>query len=232
MAHRRAGRRPAQAGARWWRRLRQPRCRYVRDGRIPVLVAGLAAWSRSRSCYCHGGDRARRARVDRRLSACAVGVWPAASKFTGAPRCRGNPPPQRSVIVGVGPPLYVGRQSRPSSRRGAGATANGACCNGRGRPDRLRVDGRVRAAKTHTDGRAMGTSKGVEATSFSEQAPAARRIRARGSLTLRAFWRGCSRCRRRGREVHGRPPPGAGGNPPQRGRHCRSGAPSPSALAR
>jgi hypothetical protein len=115
-----------------------------------------------------------------------------------------------------GAPLYVGRQSRPSSRRGAGATANGACCNGRGRPDRLRVDGRVRAAKTHTDGRTMGTSKGVEATSFSEQAPAARRIRARGSLTLRAFWRGCSRCRRRGREVHGRPP-GAGGNPPAAG---------------
>ena len=125
-------------------------------------------------------------------------------KIHGPPGA-GDNPPAAGRHCRSGAPLYVGRQSRPSSRRGAGATANGACCNGRGRPDRLRVDGRVRAAKTHTDGRAMGTSKGVEATSFSEQAPAARRIRARGSLTLRAFWRGCSRCRRRVREVHGAP---------------------------
>ena len=41
-ALRRAGRHPAQAGARWRRRL-QPRCRYVRDGMIPALVTELAA---------------------------------------------------------------------------------------------------------------------------------------------------------------------------------------------
>jgi hypothetical protein len=41
-------------------------------------------------------------------------------------------------------------------------------------PDRLRVDGRLRAAlRRTTDGSTMSTSMGMEATSFSEQATAA-----------------------------------------------------------
>jgi len=41
----------------------------------------------------------------------------AVEQFTGAPRCRGNLP-QRSVIVGVGPPFDIGRlQSRPFDRQ-------------------------------------------------------------------------------------------------------------------